>query len=66
MFIAHAYLKIAVFTVPGFEGFLGRMGYLAFLAGAAVAHILIGDGAFAIKPVTLSISPTATLRTRAG
>ena len=24
MFIAHAYLKLAVFTVPGFAGFLGR------------------------------------------
>ena len=26
MFIAHAYLKIAVFTVPGFAGFLGQVG----------------------------------------
>ena len=25
MFIAHAYLKLAVFTVPGFEGFLGKV-----------------------------------------
>jgi putative oxidoreductase len=125
MFIAHAYLKIAVFTVPGFAGFLGQMGYPtflawpiilaelfgglailtgfyarivsvallpvllgaalihapngwvfnapnggweypAFLAAAALAHILIGDGAFAIKPVTSSSSPTTALRTRAG
>ena len=123
MFIAHAYLKIAVFTVPGFAGFLGQMGYPgflawpiilaeligglailtgfyarivsvtllpvligaalihapngwvfnapnggweypAFLAAAAVAHILIGDGAFAIKPVTVSSAPAASLRTR--
>jgi len=107
MFIAHAYLKLAVFTVSGFEGFLGQIGlpailawpiilaellgglalilgvygrlvsvallpvllgalavhapngwlftaanggweYPAFLAVAAVAHALIGDGAFAV------------------
>jgi putative oxidoreductase len=121
MFIAHAYLKIAVFTVPGFAGFLGQVGlpgslawpiilaeliggvailtgfygrlvslallpvllgalvihapngwlfnvpnggweYPAFLAVAAIAHILIGDGAFALKPVALpgqSISQTS-------
>jgi putative oxidoreductase len=112
MFIAHAYLKYAVFTVPGFEGFLGQVGlptvlawpivlaeligglailsgfygrlasvallpvllgallihapngwvfnapnggweYPAFLAVAALAHTLIGDGAFAVKPVGL-------------
>jgi putative oxidoreductase len=110
MFIAHAYLKLAVFTVPGFEGFLGKIGlptflawpiilaeiagglailagfygrlvsvallpvllgalavhapngwlfnapnggweYPAFLAAAALAHALIGDGAFALKSV---------------
>ena len=32
MFIAHAYLKIAVFTVPGFAGFLGQVGFPRFLA----------------------------------
>ena len=110
MFIAHAYLKLAVFTVPGFEGFLAKIGlptllawpiilaevvgglailagfygrlvsvallpvllgalvvhapngwlfnapnggweYPAFLAAAALAHALIGDGAFALKSV---------------
>ena len=110
MFIAHAYLKLAVFTVPGFEGFLGKVGlptllawpiilaelvggpailagfygrlvsvallpvllgalaihapngwvfnapnggweYPAFLAAAALAHALIGDGAFALKTI---------------
>jgi putative oxidoreductase len=113
MFIAHAYLKIAVFTVAGFEGFLGTLGlptllawpvilaellgglaivlglysrlvsiallpillgalaihapngwlftaanggweYPAFLAVSALAHALIGDGAFALRPVALS------------
>jgi putative oxidoreductase len=120
MFIAHAYLKIAVFTVPGFAGFLGQVGfpsflawpiilaeligglailtgfyartisvallpvllgaalihapngwvfnapnggweYPAFLAAAAVAHILIGDGAFAIKPVAFPSTPGTAL-----
>ncbi|CAN7467109.1 DoxX family protein [Bosea sp. LjRoot237] len=109
MFIAHAYLKLAIFTVPGFAGFLGQIGlpgflawpiilaetlgglailtgfygryvslallpillgalsvhapngwlftapnggweYPAFLAVAAVAHVLIGDGALALRP----------------
>jgi putative oxidoreductase len=113
MFIAHAYLKIAVFTVPGFAGFLSQVGlpaflawpiilaefiggvailtgfysrlvsilllpillgalvvhapngwvfnapnggweYPAFLAVAALAHSLIGDGAFAIRPSSLT------------
>jgi putative oxidoreductase len=112
MFIAHAYLKVAVFTIPGFEGFLGQVGlpvalawpivlgeaiggaailvgfygrfvsfallpvllgalfvhapngwvfnapnggweYPAFLAAAALAHFLIGDGAFAVRTATL-------------
>ena len=123
MFIAHAWLKFGVFTVPGFANFLGQVGlpavlawpiilaeligglailtgfyarivsvallpvligaalihapngwvfnapnggweYPAFLAAAALAHILIGDGAFAIKPVTVSSTPAASLRTR--
>jgi putative oxidoreductase len=121
MFIAHAYLKIAVFTVPGFAGFLGQAGfpsflawpiilaeligglailtgfyarlvsvvllpvllgallvhspngwvfnapnggweYPAFLALAAIAHILIGDGALAVRPVFLPTGTAASLR----
>jgi putative oxidoreductase len=124
MFIAHAYLKIVVFTIPGFQGFLGQVGlptalawpiilaeliggiailtgfygrlvsiallpvllgalavhapngwvfnapnggweYPAFLAVAAVAHILIGDGAFAIKPVNLTAGLAGRLSVRA-
>ncbi len=112
MFIAHAWLKFGVFTMPGFEGFLTSVGlpaflawpiilaefaggvaillgvwsravslvllpvllgalvihapngwvfnapnggweYPAFLAVAALTHILAGDGAFALKPVSL-------------
>lgn len=109
MFVAHALLKYVTFTIPGFAGFLGQLGYPtmlawpiflaeligglaliagfygrfvslallpvlagallvhapngwlftaanggweypAFLIAAAVAHVLIGDGAFAIRP----------------
>jgi putative oxidoreductase len=42
MFIAHAYLKYAVFTVPGFEGFLGSVGLPAFLAWPIILAELIG------------------------
>jgi putative oxidoreductase len=114
MFIAHAYLKIAIFTIPGFQQFLGMVGlptilawpiilaeliggaailvgfygrwvsaallpvllgalaihapngwlfnapnggweYPAFLAIAALTHVLAGDGAFAVKPVGLPV-----------
>ncbi len=112
MFIAHAYLKVAVFGIAGFEGFLTQVGlpaifawpiilaellggaailagvqsrlvatallavlvgaffvhvpngwvfnapnggweYPAFLIAAAVAHILIGEGAFAVRRTTV-------------
>jgi putative oxidoreductase len=114
MFIAHAYLKLAVFTMPGFAGFLGSVGlpaglawpivlaelagglallvgfharlvaagllpillgalvihapngwlfpapnggweYPAFLTLAALAQVLIGDGAYALRPTTFAI-----------
>lgn len=32
MFIAHAWLKVAVFTVPGFAAFLGKVGFPEFMA----------------------------------
>ncbi|HEX2134280.1 MAG TPA: DoxX family protein [Microvirga sp.] len=123
MFIAHALLKYAVFTMPGFAQFLGSVGlpsvlawpiflaelaggfailigyygrwvqaallpvllgalavhapngwlfnapnggweYPAFLAVAALTHILAGDGAFAVKPVGLPVlsGPAASPR----
>jgi putative oxidoreductase len=123
MFLAHAYLKVAIFTVPGFQGFLTQVGfspvlawpiigaeivgglaliagfysriaavlllpvllgaltvhapngwlftsanggweYPAFLAVAALAQALIGDGAFALKPLALS-GPAAIARAAA-
>jgi putative oxidoreductase len=42
MFVAHAYLKYAVFTVPGFEGFLGSVGLPTFLAWPIILAELVG------------------------
>ena len=124
MFIAHAYLKIVIFTVPGFQQFLGMVGlptilawpiilaeliggaailvgfygrwvsaallpvllgalaihapngwlfnapnggweYPAFLAVAALTHVLAGDGAFAVKPVGLPVLSGAAVSPKA-
>src|SRR3954447_12361958 len=124
MFVAHAYLKYAVFTVPGVASVLGSVGlpaflawpiilaelvgglailagfygrlaslallpvllgalavhapngwvfnapsggweYPAFLALAAMAHALIGDGAFAARSVGLPDLPTEQASPRA-
>ena len=42
MFISHAYLKLAIFTVPGFAGFLGSLGLPAALAWPIILAELIG------------------------
>jgi putative oxidoreductase len=42
MFIAHAYLKLAVFTMPGFAGFLGSVGLPTGLAWPIVLAELFG------------------------
>ncbi|MBN9456393.1 MAG: DoxX family protein [Bosea sp. (in: a-proteobacteria)] len=120
MFIAHAYLKLVIFTPAGFTGYLGQVGlpgflawpimlaelfgglaillgfysryvslllvplllgalsvhapngwvfnapnggweYPAFLALAAFAQALIGDGALAIRPARPALAPQAAL-----
>ena len=92
MFIAHAYLKLAVFTMPGFAARLvsaallpvllgalvihapngwfftapnGGWEYPAFLALAALAQVLIGDGAYALRPITLPGAASAQPAPRA-
>ena len=124
MFIAHALLKVLVFTMPGFEGLLAKVGlpvalaypivaaeilggaaillgfygrlasfallpvllgalvihapngwlftaanggweYPAFLAVAAVTHVLVGDGAFALRPFALPRSQSFEASPRA-
>ena len=42
MFVAHALLKYLVFTMPGFEGFLGKLGFPAALAWPIFLAELIG------------------------
>ncbi len=42
MFIAHAWLKIATFTMPGFEGFLAQVGLPTVLAWPIVLAELFG------------------------
>lgn len=42
MFVAHAYLKIAVFTPAGFAGFLGQVGLPALLAWPIILAELLG------------------------
>ena len=48
MFISHAYLKLFTFTVPGFEGFLTKLGYPAALAWPIILAELIGGLAILI------------------
>ena len=61
MFIAHAYLKIAVFTVPGFAGFLTQVGFPAFLAWPIILAELAGGIAiltgFYARAVSLVLLP---------
>lgn len=42
MFVAHAYLKLAVFTVAGFQGFLASLGLPAALAWPIILAELFG------------------------
>jgi putative oxidoreductase len=42
MFIAHAWLKVVVFTVPGFASFMAQAGFPGFLAWPVVLVELIG------------------------
>lgn len=61
MFIAHAYLKIAVFTVPGFEAFLAKTGYPTVLAWPIILAETLGGVAliagFYSRLVSLALLP---------
>lgn len=48
MFIAHAYLKIAIFTVPGFQQFLGTIGLPTILAWPIILAELLGGVAILV------------------
>lgn len=61
MFIAHAYLKLAIFTVPGFEGFLTKIGLPAILAWPIILAELLGGIAllvgFYARAVSIALLP---------
>ena len=61
MFIAHAYFKVAVFTVPGFAAFLAQVGFPGFLAWPIILAELIGGLAiltgFYARLVSLALLP---------
>ena len=61
MFIAHAYLKLAVFTPAGFAGFLGQVGLPGFLAWPIILAEFIGGVAiltgFYGRLVSLALLP---------
>lgn len=45
MFIAHGWMKISVFTVPGFAGYLAQTGLPGFLAWPIILTELLGGAA---------------------
>ncbi len=61
MFVAHASLKYAVFTIPGFAGFLGSLGYPTFLAWPIFLAELLGGIAIILgfygRFVSLALMP---------
>ncbi len=61
MFIAHALLKYLVFTMPGFAGFLGQIGYPAALAWPIFLAELLGGVALVLgvwpRAVALALTP---------
>jgi putative oxidoreductase len=48
MFIAHALMKIVVFTVPGFAGFLAQVGFPPVFAWPVVLAELLGGIALVV------------------
>jgi putative oxidoreductase len=61
MFIAHAYLKLVIFTPTGFTGFLGQVGLPAFLAWPIMLAELFGGLAILVgfhgRYVSLALIP---------
>jgi putative oxidoreductase len=56
MFIAHAWLKLGVFTVPGFAGFLGQVGLPGFLAWPIILAEAIGGLALVLGVYARAVS----------
>ncbi|MBE9607276.1 DoxX family protein [Acetobacteraceae bacterium H6797] len=56
MFIAHAWLKVSVFTVAGFEGYLTQVGLPAFLAWPIILTEILGGVALILGLYTRAIA----------
>ena len=56
MFLAHAWLKFGVFTMPGFAGFLGQVGLPAALAWPIVLAEAIGGLALILGVYARAVS----------
>ncbi|WP_043837964.1 DoxX family protein [Muricoccus aerilatus] len=61
MFLAHAWLKVAVFTVPGFAGFMAQAGFPPALALPVIVAEAIGGLALLLglyaRAVSLALLP---------
>ena len=56
MFLAHAWLKVGVFTVPGFAAFLGQVGLPGFLAWPIILAEAIGGLALVLGVYARAVS----------
>ena len=56
MFVAHAWLKVGVFTVPGFAGFLGQLGLPGSLAWPIILAELLGGVALILGLYARAVS----------
>ena len=56
MFLAHAWLKVAVFTPTGFAGFLGQVGYPGTLAWPIILAEALGGLALILGVYTRAVS----------
>jgi putative oxidoreductase len=56
MFLAHAWLKVAVFTPTGFAGFLGQVGYSGALAWPIILAEALGGLALILGVYARAVS----------
>ncbi|MCR0983649.1 DoxX family protein [Roseomonas populi] len=56
MFIAHAWLKVAVFTVPGFAGFMAQAGFPPSLALPVIVAEALGGVALILGLYARAVS----------
>lgn len=69
LFLAHAWLKIAVFTIPGFVGYFASLGFPAIVAYAVLAAEILGGlalifgvyAAWVALPLALEMAGTIVL-----